>query len=89
MAIFGELNGLGDASHFCEPLFGNEPSAQRTTKLAVCTSAAGAYLGHYCHLCGPISRETGYMSIADAENALRALSDPTGQTPKPQSVTLR
>jgi hypothetical protein len=29
------------------------------------------------------------MSIADAENALRALSDPTGQTPKPQSLTLR
>ena len=39
--------------------------------LRVCNSAAGHYLGHFCHRCGPYDRVSGYWRrLEDAQAAL-------------------
>jgi len=52
MALEGELSGLEGATCSC--------GAQ--LELTVQHSPAGYYLGYYCRICGPWSRETGYFA---------------------------
>lgn len=39
----------------------------------VCRSAAGWYIGRFCFLCGPISRESGYFCSAEEAEAILRL----------------
>ena len=41
------------------------PDCLVTPKLQVCHSAAGYYVGTYCH-CGPYSRESDYYRTSEA-----------------------
>ena len=56
MALPGELNGLDGT--ICE-------DCGAELQLCVCRSAAGYYLGYWCHCSGPVSREAGYYDTLD------------------------
>lgn len=62
MALPGELKGFDGTT--CE-------NCGTPLKLEILRSAAGHYLGYFCPVCGPYSRETGYYGArAEAETEL-------------------
>ena len=66
MAIKGELKGVDGTGCICG----------KTLDLQVCMSAAGYYLGYWCNMCGPYSRESGYFRThEEAEAALNHEAD--------------
>lgn len=66
MTLPGETKGIGGTC--CS-------DCGEILPLEVCQSAAGYYLGYFCHECGPESRETCYF--ATFEEAAMALLNPT------------
>jgi len=60
MVISGETAGtLGGV--VCECYDGK----RRELSLSVCLSGAGYYIGYWCPMCGPYSRESGYYKTRD------------------------